>query len=315
MWRPTATLDTLRRRAELLARLRRFFDARGFVEVETPMLCRDTVVDLHLDPLSASVGETEAFLQTSPEFCMKRLLAAGAEAIYQVTHAFRAEELGPRHNIEFTMAEWYRCGQSYADAISLLGELCGELLSRGAAEVVTYREAFERLVGLDPHAATAAQLRTIASDRGVPAPELGDDVDGWRCLLLAELVEPRLGRERPTILCDYPGTQAALAQVRKDDRGALVASRFELYVDGVELANGYHELLDAGELRRRSAEANRQREHDRKRTLPETSRLADAMDSGLPDCCGVALGFDRLVMCAVGAEEISEVMPFPWPRA
>jgi len=324
-FRPTADLDALRLRADLLRRLRQFFDGRGFLEVETPLLSADTVVDRHLDPIAVNLPSGHGqpprrlFLQTSPEFAMKRLLAAGAGPIYQVTRAFRLGEQGPLHNPEFTMVEWYRPGDGpdcYPDeGMQLTSDLCETLLGRGPAERISYGEAFERYVGIDPHMATTDAIVAKVRSLEIAYPESlsPEDRDGWLDLLLVDRVQPHLGVERPALLYDYPASQAALAQIRPDD--PPVAERFELYVAGIELANGYHELLDPAELLRRNAQANLQRQADGKPVLPEQSRLIAAMESGLPPSVGVALGFDRLVMLAAGATCLSRVMPFPLDRA
>ncbi len=322
-FRPSATWANLKLRSRLLQRLRRFFDGRGFLEVETPLLSADTIVDRHIDPLHVQMSDSSGrndecramWLQSSPEFSMKRLLASGADAIYQITRAFRADETGPLHNVEFTIVEWYRVGDSMDDGIRLLDELSADMLGRGPADRLSYREAFLRHAGIDPLAADVNSLRDHVNERRIahPAGVDSSDRDLWLNLLLTECVEPQLGRERPTILFDYPASQGALAVVRDED--PPVAERFELYVDGIELANGYHELTDANELRRRFALANEQREADGKRRLPEVSRLMAAMEHGLPPCTGVALGFDRLVMIAAGAKTIAEVMAFPFDRA
>ena len=319
---PSVDWPPLRLRSELLARTRRFFDERGFLEVETPLLSADTVVDRHIDPLSVvlfddarrpDVGR-RMWLHTSPEFHMQRLLAAGAEAIFQITRSFRGGETGRLHNPEFTIVEWYRRCDRMREGIELLSALCETLLKRGPAEVLTYREAFERHAGIDPHACDAPELRLSAVANGcIPPPSLGDDRDGWLDLMMAELIAPRLGRTRPAIVCDYPASQAALAVVR--DGNPPVAERFELFVDGIELANGYHELTDAAVLRERIAIANRQRTEDGKPPLPSESRLLEAMEHGLPASSGCALGFDRIVMLAAGAESIEEVITFPVDRA
>ncbi|MCY2993722.1 MAG: EF-P lysine aminoacylase EpmA [Planctomycetota bacterium] len=322
-FRPTASWEHLRLRAELLRRLRQFFDSRGFLEVDTPLLSADTVIDRHLDPLRVTLfddarrpaeGRT-LWLQTSPEFAMKRLLAAGATAIYQVTHAFRGGERGRLHNPEFTMAEWYRVGDGLQDGLQLLSDLAETLLARGAADHLTYREAFLQHAGVDPLTSDVRELaaRTHTLHLTVPAGLDPQDRDEWLDLLLVECVEPQLGQQRPTILYDYPASQSALARVRDGD--PPVAERFELYVRGIELANGYHELLDPAILRQRNHKVNRQRQADGKPMLPEDSQLLAAMVSGLPPCTGVALGFDRLVMVAAGAEDIAAVMTFPVERA
>lgn len=341
-WRPTASLDVLRRRAELLRRLRQFFDSRNFWEVETPCLSHDTVVDRHLDPIgvqgssigclaSSTVQDHDAplWLQTSPEFGMKRLLAAGAQAIYQVAKAFRADETGRLHNPEFTMVEWYRVGDDYVAGMDLLAELAMELLEADGVDRVTYSLAFQEFVNLDPLSSSVSELRQKAIDAGLSFPDswLAIDAehdpktyrDHWLDLLLVELVQPHLGMGRPTILHDYPASQSALARVRTRDEdgvsGPLVAERFELYVRGIELANGYHELLDAEVLAARNAANNVARLCDGKSPLPVDSRLLSAMREGLPACAGTALGFDRLAMVAFGLESVEQVMAFPIDRA
>ncbi|HJT33474.1 MAG TPA: EF-P lysine aminoacylase EpmA [Pirellulales bacterium] len=319
-FRPMAGWPMLRLRDELLRRVREFFHGRGFIEVETPLLSADVVVDLHLDPFTVEVprgsgGPRRMWLQTSPEFAMKRLMAAGGDAIFQITHAFRQGEQGRLHNPEFTLVEWYRRGDGMAEGMQLLSDLCEELLARGPAETITYQQAFERYAGVDPHHSPVAAFAEVARRRGLVVPEslTADDRDGWLDLLLVELVEPHLGRDRPAILYEYPPSQAALAQVRPGP--PAVAERFELYVDGIELANGYHELLEAAVLAERNRANNLARTAAGKPALPEDSRLLAAMRAGLPDCTGVALGFDRLVMLAGGTATISDVLTFPFDRA
>jgi lysyl-tRNA synthetase class 2 len=334
---PTASLETLRLRASLLAKVREFFAAQGFLEVETPLLSADVAVDLHLDPipvvLAGDVRTPEIgrrlWLQTSPEFGMKRLLAAGAQAIYQITRAFRNAETGARHNPEFTMVEWYRVGDDMQAGMERSSQLCQALLNTVPAKPLSYSAAFEQFAGIEPHTASAADLLAAAKRSAIEVPQgVEADRDGLLNLLLAECVEPRLGKmeiddakqsasvaplRQPIILYDYPATQAALAKTRAGP--PPVAERFELYVNGIELANGYHELLDPAELRRRNRIANAARVAARKPPLPEESRLLAAMDAGLPPCTGVALGFDRIVMLAAGVKTIREVLAFPIDRA
>ncbi len=316
-FRPTASWQNLRLRAELLRRTREFFHGRSFLEVETPILSADTVVDRHLDPFSTHVDGMPGplWLQTSPEFAMKRLLAAGAQAVYQITRAFRQGEQGPLHNPEFTIVEWYRPGDTVDAGMRLTSELCEELLERGPAERVSYAETFQQHVGLDPHTANVEMLSQAARafDVAVPASLAEEDRDGWLDLLLVDRVQPHLGVGRPVLLFDYPATQAALARIRPGD--PPVAERFELYVGGIELANGYHELLDPDELLRRNSDVNAQRRRDGKPPLPEQSRLIAAMQAGLPASVGVALGFDRVVMLAAGANSLADVTAFPMDRA
>lgn len=322
---PSASLEMLRFRADLLRKVRRFFDERGFLEVETPILSADVVVDRHLDPFvtilapdprTPAAGQ-KLWLQTSPEFHMKRLLAAGAGPIYQLSRVFRNGEVGGRHNPEFAMLEWYEPGVDYQSGMAFLSELVDQLLGRGTADILSYRDAFKQFARIDPIAAATSAVAARAAELGVAAPKslAADDRDGWLDLLLVERVEPKLGIDRPTIVCDYPASQAALAKLRVDVDGRQVAERFELYVNGIELANGYHELLDPQELRQRNRAANELRRADGKPTLPVESRLLAAMEQGLPPSVGVALGFDRLVMVASGASSLGEAIAFPIDRA
>jgi lysyl-tRNA synthetase class 2 len=305
-----------------LSRTRAFFAACDFLEVETPVLSADVVVDRHLDPLQVVLPDDprrprvgrSMWLQTSPEFGMKRLMAAGGQAIYQITRAFRAGEVGRLHNPEFTIVEWYRRGDSMREGMQLLSDLTETLLGLGPAECTSYAGAFRTHVGIDPHGATIDDLAVVARRHGISvAADFGaGDRDAWLNLLLTELVEPRLGHARPVIVYDYPASQAALARLHGDPP---VAERFELYVRSIELANGYHELLDADELRARNRDANRRRVGDGKPALPQESRLLAAMRHGLPECTGVALGFDRLVMIAARADKLTDVTAFPIDRA
>jgi lysyl-tRNA synthetase class 2 len=320
---PTAPLQTLKIRADLSRRIRRFFEDRGFLEVETPLLSADTVIDRFIDPIQVTLlddprepnrGRT-MWLQSSPEFGMKRLLAAGATAIYQFARAFRAAERGPLHNPEFTIVEWYRVGDDMFAAIDLLAELTKHLLACEKVERLSYGDAFKKYGEINPHRCDVNSLRQTARQREIFVPEDNRklDRDEWLDVLLVELVQPHLGRECPVILYDFPASQAALAKVR--DGEPPLAERFELFVNGIELANGYHELLDADELRNRNRKHNFARAADDKPRLPEESQLLSAMDAGLPQCSGVALGFDRLVMVAAGATNIDDVLAFPVERA
>ncbi|QDT37890.1 EF-P lysine aminoacylase EpmA [Stratiformator vulcanicus] len=329
-WRPTTSFDTLRLRAQLLARVREFFRERGYLEVETPLLSRDVVIDTHIDPLTSTVCGERRFLQTSPEFAMKRLLAAGSGPIFQVCKAFRDQEHGARHNPEFTMIEWYAPHSTYFDQMTVTEALVRELAaSTGAVATprlrigpekfdrISYIKAFREATNTEILNLNAEALMDLTRDHQLVIPESLDSdeasIDEWRNLLLAELVEPNLGLDRPAFLYDYPATQAALARLKPD--GPRVAMRFELYIDGVEICNGYDELLDPAELRVRGAEQNRCRSTLGKPVMPEESRLLDAMDSGLPNCSGVALGFDRLLAVLLGKTSLHEVMPFPFERA
>ncbi len=330
---PTATLLRLQQRASLLAELRRVFTDAGFWECETPILSRDVVVDTNLDPFVTSDSDgTSFFLQTSPEAGMKRLLAAGATAIFQVSRVMRKGERGRKHNPEFTMVEWYRVGDSHLDQMRFVEQLVRAIylcaakldltLESNAAhwqkpfEILSYDDAFERYVGQRVLALTSRELREFAERRhlAIPLGMKDDDRDDWLNLLLAELVEPHLGFERPQFVCDYPASQAALAKLREGSNPP-VAERFELYDRGIELCNGYHELTDPEEFAARTTQERARREVTGVRDLPGATRMAQAMKSGLPPCCGVALGFDRLAMLALGCASIDDVIAFPRERA
>lgn len=311
-FRPTATLEMLRRRSFLIQKVRDFFEERGFLEVETPILSADTVVDRNLDPMSLTEAGRRYFLQTSPEFAMKRLVASWSVPIFQICKVFRRDECGQIHNPEFTMLEFYRPGDDLERGMRLLDDLQAEILGRGPASRMTYCEAFQRFLGLDPLTTSVSEMAQVARREKMVIPEGFDfspsaNRDDWLDFLLGERIQSELGVDAPLILYDYPASQAALAVARGD-----VAERFELYVDGVELANGYHELCDPAELRRRNAETNALRAADGKETLPEESRLLAAMDHGLPNCAGTAVGLDRLIMLALGASSLEEVLAFPF---
>jgi len=314
-FRSTATVESLTARSELLKQLRQFFYDAGFDEVETPVLSADTVVDRYLHPVSVKVAGKHLWLQTSPEFGMKRLVASGMQAIFQICHAFRDEERGPLHNLEFTMVEWYRVGHSTQEAIHFLGELVTSMLSYSGYDTISYSDAFQQILKIDPLKSTEQELISVIASLDFEPPQnwRGMNKDDWLDLLLTEFVQPRLGVERPCILYDYPASQSALARLHPEN--PLVAERFELFVEGIELANGYHELLDAEQLLQRNIKTNALRQLDDRPELPNDSYLAHAMRHGLPDCCGVALGFDRLVMLALGKDSITDVIPFPFARA
>jgi len=304
-----ASLATLEQRAALLRKLREFFYQRDFLEIETPLLAGEIIPELHIEPIQTEDG---AFLQASPELHMKRLLAAGAQAIFQVTRSFRGGERGRLHNPEFTIVEWYHAGDDMRAGIDLLDELMQSLSKTPPAARTTFAEAFQRTLGLCPHTATIEELSAAAKLVNIPVPRQMDtaDRDEWLNLLLATCIESELGRNRPEIVYHYPATQASLAKIVPTEFGYDVAERFELYYRGVELANGFHELTDAAEQRRRFEAVNAARVADGRRALPLPASLLAALAAGLPACSGAALGFDRLVMLAVGGGAIRDVMSF-----
>jgi elongation factor P--(R)-beta-lysine ligase len=323
-WRPVATRTMLETRATLLARVRCFFAARNVLEVDTPLVVNAGVTDLHIH--SARVVFVDAphtappyFIHTSPEYAMKRLLAAGSGDIYQICHVVRGRERGRWHNAEFTLVEWYRVKFSLDELMDEVGALIESLLGRGplAIEKISYREAFLRELKLDPLAAPLASLAAAARDAGY-RPTGGESQsssarDELLEFLLSTVIGPQLGRDRLTFVQGYPASQAVLARI--DPRDPRTALRFEAYCQGLELANGFHELAAAAEQRARFMRDNDERSAAGLPQIALDERLLAALESGLPDCTGVALGFDRVLMLATGATRIDEVMPFPLERA
>jgi lysyl-tRNA synthetase class 2 len=312
-WQPTATLSALRTRARMLACIRDFFAARGVLEVETPILSAGAVSDPQIESLATRVaGMTHPFyLSTSPEFPMKRLLASGSGDIYQIGKVFRDGERGRWHNPEFTMIEWYRLGLDDAALMTEVEALTTALLAPHRrlvpAERLTYAEALRRHAGVDAHTDSESALQRAAADHGIVCrAEL--DRDAKLDLLMGLVVGPKLGVDRPCFICDYPASQASLARLKQGQ--PAVAARFEFYVDGLELANGFHELAHAGEQRARFTQDLTTRRARGQVQPPLDERLLAALQAGMPDCAGVALGFDRLVAIALGASRVSEAMAF-----
>ncbi|HEX4414299.1 MAG TPA: EF-P lysine aminoacylase EpmA [Lacipirellulaceae bacterium] len=312
-FQPTASTTVLAQRAKLLDSLRTFFDDQRFIEVETPLVASEIIPELHIDPMQLADG---TFLQSSPELHMKRLLAAGAESIYQVTRSFRSGERGALHNPEFTIVEWYRVGDDMRAGIDRLDALLQSLLGTPPAICTSYGQAFERALQFCPYTASIDQMAAAAEKAGLQLAEGVDptDRDSWLNFLLAMRVEPNLGRDRPEIIYHYPGSQASLAKIVRSENGHRVAERFEIYYRGIELANGFHELGNADELRSRFEKVNVDRAADGRQILPMPERFLAAMQQ-MPDCTGVALGFDRLAMLAHGATSIDDVVAFPQERA
>ncbi|MEZ5458644.1 MAG: EF-P lysine aminoacylase EpmA [Steroidobacteraceae bacterium] len=321
-WRPTASIATLRRRAALVAAVRGFFGARGLLEVDTPVVVAAAVSDVHLASMSLA-APARGFLHTSPEYAMKRLLAAGSGDIWQLCHVMRGDERSRLHNSEFTLLEWYRIGYDMQQLIGEVVELVEHVMAAAtpgapppsrSVELLTYQAAFGRVLGLDPLEAPLEALRAAAASGSVAPDTLAALTrDELLDLLLAVAVGPALGQGRWTFLTHWPASQAALA--RLDPADPRVAHRFELYADGVELANGFHELLDDREQRARfEADRTERRRRGLPDVLPDEHLLA-ALAAGLPDCAGVALGFDRLAMLALGAARIDDVIIFAADRA
>jgi len=305
---------TARSILELRARVRRtirdVFDGRGFLEVDTPVLSREVLPEAHIDPLQVFLADEPLarYLQASPEAMMKRLLALGSGSIYQLAQSFRGGERGDQHDVEFCLLEWYQPGATLDDVGPLVAALCAATLGTTGVSTVTCREAFGTHAGVDPVTAKARDLEGAAIRYGVDLPSC-DEPDRWdRAFesLLSQVVQPQLGRGRPTLLVEWPASQAALA--RLDDAG--MARRFELFHEGVELANGWEEETSRGELERRIATANAVRVRSGRGMLPVPSRLVAAHCADMPAGIGAALGFDRLVMLAAAGRSIREIRCF-----
>jgi elongation factor P--(R)-beta-lysine ligase len=322
-WQPTATRDMLALRSALFMHARHYFADHGVLEVDTPMVVNAPVTDVHIH--SARVlfqGESTTgsprpyFLHTSPEYAMKRLLAAGSGDIFQICHVVRGLERGNQHNAEFTLIEWYRLGFTLDRLMSevdvLVRHLLGDVAFTISSERITYREAFLREIHLDPLTASMDDLARAASRVGFSSGGINQR-DELLELLMGALIGPKLGRNSLTFVYDYPATQAALARLNPDD--PRTALRFELYCKGVELANGFHELSSASEQRSRFELDNEERRRLGMPAYAVDERMLAALAAGLPECAGVALGFDRTLMLAAGASHIDNVMPFPTDRA
>ena len=353
LFRPTAPLENIRRRATLNRIIRAFFDEHGFIEVATPTLSRDAVVDRYVEPIPVEIekcwqerddffnrrfGNSEPtqkksevfYLQTSPEFAMKRLVASGMDAIYQLAPAFRRGDCGKTHNVEFTMLEWYRTGDDYSAGRRFLADLVENVARAFYARTDVspqswssrplvmrpFGDVFVEETGIDPHICSIDDLRRFAQRNRIAYPESYSSPenpatrDDWIDLVFSEAVQPNLGFDAPVLLYDYPATQSQLARVDVVE-GRPVARRFELFIQGLELANGYDELLDPSVLRDRIAVVAEERRRDGSPELPRESRLLAAMDAGLPPCSGCALGVDRLLCVLLGTDRIADVVAFP----
>ncbi|MEI6240838.1 MAG: amino acid--tRNA ligase-related protein [Planctomycetia bacterium] len=306
------TRPILELRAGLRARLRMLFDGRGFVEVDTPVLSREVLPEAHIDPFAVPIDGSDGaprYLQASPEAHMKRLLAAGSGPIYQFARAFRAGERGTRHDVEFVLLEWYAPGTTLDDEAAFLTDLCATALGTTGLDRVTCHEAFITHAGIDPLGASLAEWRAAGSRTGLALPaDHPDSCDAWFELLLSEVVAPRLGHERPTMLEAWPVSQAAFARLTPGP--PPTARRFELFVAGVELANGWEEETRRTELLERIATANAVRASSGRQALPVPAQFVEAHGPTMPAGVGAALGFDRLAMLAVGTQSIDAVRCF-----
>ncbi|MCR3755992.1 MAG: EF-P-lysine lysyltransferase [Sodalis sp. Psp] len=319
-WLPSAPIANLLRRAAIVSQIRRFFNDRGLLEVETPSMGQATVTDIHLIPFQTNfvgpgtAGSISLYLMTSPEYHMKRLLAAGSGPIFQLCRSFRNEEIGRYHNPEFTMLEWYRPHYDMYCLMNEVDDLLQQILDCDSADTFSYQQAFKHHVGIDPFSADKRLLydTAVKLDLAESASQ-DDDRDTLLQLLFTMMVEPNIGHDKPAFVYHFPASQAALAEISTEDY--RVADRFEVYFKGIELANGFRELTNAYEQRQRFMQDNRKRAILQRSEQPLDENLLSALVHGMPECSGVALGVDRLVMLALKAKSLSEVIAFQVERA
>lgn len=312
-WEPNASIAVLQQRAGIIQNIRQFFIDHNVLEVETPALAACTVTDPYIQSFKVNTDASHFYLQTSPEYHMKRLLAAGSGSIFQICKAFRVDEVGKMHNPEFSMLEWYRLGYDHHQLMDEVEALLQQVLSIDSYERFTYQEVFKYYLDINPHAVSAGRLQDLATHMNLPIAVGMDvhDADSWLQQLMSHLIEPKL---RNSFIYDFPATQAALAKIRNESTHQ-VASRFEVYVEGIELANGFHELTDANQQRRRMQADCSKRKAESDEPIIIDERFISALTHGLPECAGVALGLDRLLMLALKQKHIADVVAFSFERA
>jgi len=319
-WQTTLSWQDAKTRSKIIQKIRMFFVDRDVVEVETPLMSHGTITDVHLDAFTSNYqflpdDEIKLYLQTSPEFTMKRLLACGYQNIFQICKAFRHEGFGRYHNPEFTILEWYRIDYDHMALMKEVAELLEYVLKCNEPTFVTYQQVFLKVTNIDPLNTTKTELLSIIDNSNKLSDWLVDenDIDILLQFIFTEIIEPTIGLTAPCFVYNFPSTQASLAKICSDD--PKVAQRFECYFQGIELVNGFNELTDAEQQLMRFKEDNIKRTQHGKTERPIDYRLIEALESGLPDCAGVALGIDRLVMLAVNANEIQQVITFPIENA
>jgi len=297
----------------MLGLARSFFEQRNILEVDCPIITQAASIDAHIDLIPTLHGDKRRYLHSSPEYAMKRLITEGLGDIYQLGHVFRQGEIGLKHNPEFTMAEWYRLSFTFDKMIFETLDFVQLFLGNLPTQMLSYHEAFLKYTGLDCMQSPIADLEQYLREKGhyIYASALNEGRDALLNLILGLEIEPQLGLDGLVALAYYPSSQAALAQTVERPEG-LVAERFEVYYKGIELANGYHELANAEEQRMRFSAANKERELLGKESLPIDELFLEALAIGLPDCCGVAVGFDRLMMLRQKTTNICDVLPFSW---
>lgn len=317
-WQPSASISNLKQRALILKTIREFFAAHDVMEVETPLMCHTSVTDPFIQSIPAlfqahpTAEEQRYYLQTSPEYAMKRLLAAGSGPIYQISKAFRQGEIGHIHNPEFTMLEWYRPDFDHHQLMDEMDNLLQRILQTPPAERISYANLFQTHLQINPHHTSVDELARCANKLNIDVASNINDIDTWLMLLLSHYIEPEMGKNRPCFLYDFPISQAALAKVQPGN--PPVAARFEVYYKGVELANGFYELQSAEEQRKRFEQNVSERKIQQLTDMPIDEYLLAALTHGLPNCSGVALGIDRLIMLAGQHDCIQNVISFDFSR-
>ena len=296
----------------MLQQARDFFAIREVLEVDCPIISQKASIDAHIDLIPCKVFNKQAWLHSSPEYGMKRLLAEEIGDIYQLSHVFRDFECGIKHNPEFMMAEWYRVGFTFNQMIEETCAFIKLFVGNCPVDIICYQEAFLKYTGLDPFASSFEDLAQYITRQGCDSLESHtSSKDDLLTFILATFIEPKLGSDVLSVLAYFPPSQAALSQVCTYN-GHKTAERFEVFYQGLELANGYHELQDPQEQRKRLLEANAMRKALGKDMLVIDENFLEALEKGLPDCCGVAVGFDRLMMLHMQTNNISDVLPFDW---
>ena len=304
-WQPSASIEALKNRAAFLRIMRDFFYQRHVTEVETPLLCVAGTTDAYLESITTTLNHQTRYLQTSPEYAMKRLLAAGIGDCYQICKAFRCDESGRHHNPEFTMLEWYRLNFDHHQLMDDMDDLLQLILKCLPAQRISYQQLFLDHLNIDPHRASIEDLKKLAPTLCEALNATTDTKDDYLMLLLSHLIEPKIGFDRPCFIYDFPASQAALAKIHDN-----VGERFEVYVNGIELANGFHELQNPQEQLQRFLNDNQKRRELNKPEVTVDYQLIAALQHGLPHCAGVALGVDRLIMLALQKDKLQDVLSF-----
>ncbi len=329
-WRTSATLDLIRKRARMLQAVRAFFDTRDVLELETPLIASAAATDPHLDSIRVLDGDKPFYLNTSPEYCMKRFVSEHRCSVFQICKSFRMGESGPHHNPEFTMLEWYRVGFSLEQLMdeveALIQHVLGSLGKPPApTRRISYQQLFFDVTGLNPHQCAIEQLADFArhyqfdipagmSEANATGLKATLEKNDWLDWLMSTVVVDSLPDGQLTTIYDYPESQCAMAKLAANEQGEMVARRFECYLGKLELANGYDELLDYGEQRQRFELDNNKRHIIGKPLVQYDRLILQALDHGMPDCAGVAVGLDRLLMVIAGEDALAKVMSYSWER-